>query len=146
MLLPFAASIFAQGWPVPAKTPETPVSCSTCTGRTNLKTVGYKLPLSTFTGRFLDSSNTGGWFAPFRTARADEVLVMPALNRIYFRIGDGSIGAYSLSAFFSRLEASEPLVFAFGPTSADRGGDPELFLRWDEWINPERGAGWQTNN
>jgi PKD repeat protein len=147
LLLAFAASTFAQGWALPAKTPETPVSCAGCPNVSDgTKTVGYKLPLSTFTGRFLDSSNTSEWFLPFRTARADEVLVMPGLNRIYFRIGNGSIGAYSLSGFFSRLEAGEPLVFAFGSVSGDRGGHPELFLRWDEWLNPEAGGGWRTFN
>jgi len=141
-----SASAFAQGWPLPAKTPETPVSCATCPGgNANTKTVGYKLPISTFTGRFLDSSNTSEWFMPYRTARAEEVLVMPALNRIYFRIGNGSIGAYSLSGFFSRLEAGEPLVFAFGSNPGDRTV-PEVFLRWDEWINPEKGGGWKTFN
>jgi len=93
--------------------------CTTCPGvdPTSL-TPGYKAPIVSFTGRYLDSSNTSEWFRPFRTARAKFVLSMPALDRIYFRYGDGSIASYKLSTFFSRLESGEPLVYAAPPPPA----------------------------
>jgi hypothetical protein len=145
-LLLAAASAYGQGWAVPSKTPETPVPCTTCPGvdPTSL-TPGYKAPIVSFTGRYLDSSNTSEWFRPFRTARSKFVLSMPALDRIYFRYGDGSIASYKLSTFFSRLEAGEPLVYA-APVGLDiRMGNPEVWLRWDTWFNPEISV-WQTVN
>jgi len=148
-MLAIAASGYGQGWAVPAKTPDTPVSCSNCPSQSaSTMTVGYKAPISTFTGRFLDSSNTSEWFLPVRSLRASDVTVMPGLNRIYFRLGNGTVGSYSLGSFFSRLEAGEPIVFPFNdPTAiAFRGGKPELLLKWDEFFNPEKTGAWKTNN
>lgn len=146
LLLAVSANSFAQGWAVPAKTPETPVSCAACPGMDpSSMTVGYKAPIATFTGRFLDSSNTSEWFLPFRTARAYFVNVLPGIDRIYFRYGDGSVAAYSLSSFFTRLESGEPLVFPVNPVPQNRGGHPEVFLKWDEWFNPEVSS-WKTFN
>src|SRR5581483_688581 len=81
--------LFAQGWPVPAKTPNTEVACNPCPGfsRTDLKTVGYQSPISTFVGRFIDSQNTGTFQQPFRTARGEMILVAPDRNRVYMLIG-----------------------------------------------------------
>ncbi|HEY3054190.1 MAG TPA: hypothetical protein VGK04_12485, partial [Thermoanaerobaculia bacterium] len=57
LLVAVAGSAHAQGWAVPSKTPETPVSCAGCPGQdASAMTVGYKAPIATFTGRFLDSS------------------------------------------------------------------------------------------
>lgn len=147
MLLAFAAAGSAQ-WVLPSKTPQTEVLCSTCPGvDPSMKTVGYKLPFATFTGRFLDSTNVSDWFLPVRTLRATSVLPMPALNRLYFRMGNGTIAAYALDTFFSRLEANEPPVFPLAPVPADRGENPEKILRWDNYFNPElSGSGWQTVN
>jgi hypothetical protein len=147
LLLAVSASGYGQGWAVPATTPDTPVPCTGCPNvDPNSLTVGYKAPIVTFTGRYLDSSNTSEWFRPFRTARAKFVLSMPALDRIYFRYGDGSIASYKLSTFFTRLESGEPLVYAIAPIGAEiRSGNPEVWLRWDTWFNPEISV-WQTVN
>ncbi len=149
LLLAIAASGYAQGWALPAKTPETPVACTGCPNAgVNSLTVGYKTPVATFTGRYLDSSNTSEWFKPFRTARAKFVLTMPALDRIYFRYGDGSVASYKLSNFFTRLEANEKLAY-WAPDGmiyrTQSGGTPEVWLKWDTWFNPELGSGWKTN-
>jgi hypothetical protein len=146
LLLAVGATSFAQGWAVPAKTPDTPVSCAACPGLDPTSmTIGYHAPIATFTGRFLDSTNTSEWFAPFRTARAYMVLVRPDIDRIYFRYGNGTVVAYSLSRFFTRLEAGEPLLFPISPRPGNRGSSPEVFLNWDDWFNPEISS-WKTFN
>lgn len=145
LLLAGGTAVFAQTYPLPSNTPETPVLCGAGCSDPNLKTVGYKAPISTFTGRFLDSTATSEWFMPFRTARANFVLVMPGIDRIYFRYGNGSVAAYKLSTFFSRLEAKEQLVFPVRPIPANRSNQPELFLNWDAWFNPELST-WKTFN
>ena len=114
---------FAQGYPVPAKTPETIVNCGNCGPNAGPgKKVGYEPPIGAFTGRYLDSSYTTEWF-DFRTARSYFVLIKPEIDRIYFRYGNGSVAAYKLSTFFSRLEGGEQLVFPVG-TFSDRAGNP----------------------
>ena len=148
-MLAIAASGYGQGWAVPAKTPDTPVSCSNCPYQfPSTMTVGYKAPISSFTGRFLDSSNTTEWFLPVRSLRASDVTVMPSLNRIYFRLGNGTVGSYSLGSFFSRLEAGEPIIFPFNDANAlaQRANKPELLLKWDEFFNPEKTTAWKTFN
>lgn len=146
-----ASSALAQSYALPSKTPDAQVPCAAgCSIVTPPPmTVGYKLPIKTFTGRFLDSSGVSAWFKPFRTARANFVLVKPELDRIYFRYGEGTVVAYKLSTFFTRLEAGESLVFpqSIPPyATQQRGGHTELFLRWDAYFNPELGGGWITGN
>jgi len=140
------ASSFAQLYPVPAKTPNTVATCAACgpAGAAG-QTVGYTSPLTTYTGRFLDSTWQGDWFRPFRTARAYQVLIMPSLDRIYFRYGNGTVAAYQLSTFFARLEASEPLTWPSSiPVPGDRSGNPEKWLAWASWFNPEMSSpSWQ---
>ncbi|HSP14465.1 MAG TPA: PKD domain-containing protein [Thermoanaerobaculia bacterium] len=132
---------------MPAKMPETPVPCTGCPNvSVGSLTTGYKAPIATFTGRYLDSSNTSEWFKPFRTARSKYVLAMPALDRIYFRYGDGSVASYKLSTFFTRLETGEKLAYWAPDGQFYRGGNPEVWLKWDTWFNPELGgSGWTTN-
>ncbi len=145
LMLILPVRLHAQGWPAPAKTPGTPVSCAGCPNApAGAVTVGYTAPITTFTGRYLDSSNTSEWFKPFRTARAKYVLPMPSLDRIYFRFGDGSVASYKLSTFFTRLESGERLVYAAPAGLQFRAGNPEVWLRWDSWFNPELGSGWRT--
>jgi hypothetical protein len=145
-LLVVVTSGYGQGWALPAKAPDTPVPCTGCPNvGPNSLTVGYKSPLFSFTGRYLDSSNTSEWFRPFRTARAKFVLPMPALDRIYFRYGDGSVASYKLSTFFERLETGEQLGY-WAPVGIQyRAGNPEVWLRWDTWFNPEI-SDWKTSN
>src|SRR5438309_11569310 len=84
-LLIAPAALLGQGWPLPAKTPNTEVPCNPCPGldATNLLTVGYQSPIATLTGRFLDSQQTGHFHQPFGTTRAQTVLIAPSLNRVY---------------------------------------------------------------
>jgi hypothetical protein len=147
LLLAVVTSGNGQGWAVPAKAPDIPVPCTGCPNvAPNSLTAGYKAPLFTFTGRYLDSTNTSEWFKPFRTARANFVLPMPALDRIYFRYGNGSVASYQLSTFFNRLETGEQLGYWAPDGQSYRGGNPEVWLRWDTWFNPELGSGWKTNS
>lgn len=137
----------AQYWPLPAKTQNTDVPCSSCLGRSKGKlTKGYPAPISTFTGRFLDSSDTRDFQATFRTARAYNVQVMPALNRVYFRIGS-AVFAYKLDTFLKRLESNEALVpsttFPVYPQN-QRSGDAEKYLQFDSYFYAEYGSGWPT--
>ena len=73
------------------------------------------------------------------------VLVQPNIDRIYFRYGNGTVVAYKLSTFFTRLEAGEQLVFPIYPMPGNRFGNPEVFLNWDGWFNPEI-SNWKTFN
>ena len=149
-MLAFAATASGQpAWPRPAKRPETPVACTNCAGHpAGGLTVGYRGPIVSFAGRFLDSSNVRDYQATFRTARAWSVTVNEKTNRIYFRIGS-SVFAYDLATFFQRLEANEPLMystqFPVNPSNTRVGGT-EVFLKWDEYFYPEynKDAGWKT--
>ncbi|MCU1227164.1 MAG: hypothetical protein JWO97_48, partial [Acidobacteria bacterium] len=103
VLMMTSASLFAQGWAMPAKTPNTLATCSNCIGSLkNKPAVGYSAPISKFTGRFLDSSSTTDFQAYYRTARADTVLLSPDGTRLYFKIGAG-VMAYDAASFIGRL-------------------------------------------
>ena len=89
-----AAPLAAQYWAFPAKTPNTDVKCTTCTGKAkNQMTPGYPATVGAYVGRYLDSDATNDFQQPIRTLRASYVVPMPALNpphgRLYFMIGSG---------------------------------------------------------
>jgi PKD repeat protein len=146
-LLVVPAALLAQGWPLPAKTPNTEVPCNPCPGytRTDLVTVGYSSPITTFTGRFLDSQTTNGFQQPFRTARAHSVMIVPDRKRVYMLIGSG-LGAWDMNTFFTRLASGENLVpITVVPVSGPHHADPqEQFLLWDKFFYAENGSPWQT--
>src|SRR4051794_31897333 len=110
--LAVAVAAFGQGWPLPARTPDTEVSCHACTGSSPAadgKTVGYKTPLATFTGRFLDSQATNDIQYPLRTARAGKIVLSPDGKRIYVQLG-GMLAAYDSATFFAQLAAGQALI------------------------------------
>ena len=122
---------FGQGWPVPAKAPNTPVACpassNACVGKEGKLTAPYSDPIKNFVGRYLDSQSTREWQAGFRTARARLVGVNPERSRIYMIAGSALFG-YDTSSFIKRLNNSEPLVPATIFGAAFRGSFPETFL------------------
>ena len=145
---PFA--VLAQTWPLPARTQNTEVPCNPCPGnsRTDLVTVGYSSPITTYTGRFLDSQSVGTFQQPFRTARAETVTIAPQLNRIYMMIGSAVV-AYDINTFFNRLNSRETLTSATSipvtpNVAAIRAAPYELFLQWDKFFYAENGSPWQT--
>ena len=99
---------FGQGWPLAAKTPNTPVACPAtspaCVDRVGKFTAPYGDPIKTFVGRYLDSQMTREYQAPFRTARARLVGINTQRNRIYMIIGS-ALFAYDLPSFIDRLLA-----------------------------------------
>ncbi|MFZ2492333.1 MAG: PKD domain-containing protein [Thermoanaerobaculia bacterium] len=143
-----ALSVFGQGWPVPAKTPNTDVPCNTsgCVGKEGKKVIGYPDTFKTFSGRFLDSVASRDYQFTFRTARARMLKVAPERNRIYMILGS-ALAAYDINTFFSRLEGGEDLwpstQVQVNPQNT-RSGLPEVFLRWDQWFYAESGGGWLT--
>ena len=92
-------------------------------------------PFTGYVGRYLDSTITPEWFAPYRTLRADMMKIDRDHDRLYLKAGNGVFGSYRLSTFTSRAAAG-PL--AIGP----RG---EQYLPFEMSVNPERpGSGWQV--
>ncbi len=149
--LTFVVAAFGQGWPLPGKTPNVEVSCTACTGSSpaaNGKTVGYRTPITAFTGRFLDSQATNEFQQPFRTARAAKIVLSSDGKRIYVQIG-GMAAAYDTASFFTRLASGEALIPSTSVplsviNSRPLGGVPEVFLRPDRFFYAEWGGGWQT--
>ena len=147
-LLLAPAALFAQGWPLPAKTQNTEVPCNPCPGytRKDLKTVGYQSPILSFTGRFLDSQRTSTYQQPFRTARGQVVAINAAKNRIYMLVGS-AVFAYDMNTFFTRLANGEKLMSSQAIPVAGQPphADPhEQLLKYDEYFYAENGSPWPT--
>ena len=150
LLLLIAPALLGQGWPLPAKTPNTDVPCTAGKAagcKSGLLTKGYPSnPFVTFTGRFLDSNQTTDYQFYFRTGRAYGARAIG--NRMYCQIGS-SVASYDLSTFFTRLAAGEPLMSAAGvgtnpPNSLFHAPPFEQFLTWDTFFYPEYfPTGWQ---
>src|SRR5689334_19696730 len=87
-----ATPLAAQYWAKPAKTPNTDVTCTNCSGKAKgLLTPGYPSTLGTYVGRYLDSDASNDCQQPVRTMRAVDVIPKPSLNaphgRIYMQVG-----------------------------------------------------------
>ena len=142
------ATAFGQGYPLPSKSPNTPVVCnpaiwSACIDADAGKiTPGWDLPVQNFTGRFLDSERTRAFQQGFRDARG--LLLRVTSKRIYMVTGSGVL-AYDVDRFFSRLAGGEPLVASttIPVTGTWRDSTPENLLKWDQFFNAE-GSGWRT--
>src|SRR5437763_7386654 len=159
VFLALAGALSAQTWTRPAKTPNTDVKCVGCPCATpdnptspncsrNKLTPGYPAVLGTFVGRYLDSQDTNDFQQHFRTARARNVLAVPALNRLYFIIGSG-LFAYDADRFFQRMSAGEALVTVKAvsvPWSPyDRLGTVEQILMFQQFFYAENEPnGWET--
>src|SRR5438132_1692878 len=145
-----AASVYGQGYPLPAKTPNTPVVCDPAVwpgcieSAAGKLTPGWDLPIANFTGRFLDSTLTRDYQQAFRTARTFMIRVSP--HRLYLDSG-GAVLAYDIDSFFSRLIAGTALVpsTSIPVTGTWRSSPPppEVLLRWDQFFNAE-GSTWTT--
>jgi uncharacterized repeat protein (TIGR01451 family) len=94
----------------------------------------FPAPISGFQGRFLDSTQVQDFQFPNRTLRAMSTKSAPELDRLFMILGGGTLAAFRLSTFTSRL--SEPLA-----TSAHG----EKYLEPEMRVDPERpGSGWTT--
>lgn len=126
-----AAPVGAQGWPLPARTPNTPVPCpsgSVCAGRS---IAPYPPPLQ-FLAVWLDSTSVRDWQLKPRTLRARLLRIDPQHDRVYEIQGGSVIAAYKLSRLADRMAAGEPLQSMWRPQGAG-----ERFLAWD-------GGGWDV--
>lgn len=96
-----AVQTFAQLHKMPGSKNEAPVICDGCRGSNlkgqlndGLKTYPYSSPIKRFVGRYVDSTSTASFQAPFgfRTARARYIRTVPhqrgsAPPRVYIVIG-----------------------------------------------------------
>jgi PKD repeat protein len=156
ILVAVAPTAMAQVYPLPGKSSNAPVLCTSCEGKnvhgqtnTGLKTWPYSSPLVNHTGRIVNSVYTGdvmsGANYGFRTARAKIVRIAKtqrggAPPRAYIMIGS-AMGAYSLDRFFTTTLPGglKPITDFF--TTAGRGDDPnEKIATWDAYVYPEQNA------
>ena len=144
-----AVSAAAQYWPKPADKPGVDVTCAGCLEFRNGKlTPGYPATIQTFTGRFLDSQATQDYQQPFKTARAENVLVVPATHRIYMQIGS-AVFAYSTDTFFDRVKSEQMMSVNQIPTQSAFPPHPspvDLVLSYDSYFYAEStpSNGWQV--
>ncbi|HEX2120914.1 MAG TPA: PKD domain-containing protein, partial [Thermoanaerobaculia bacterium] len=151
MIASIGSVAFGQDWPKPAKSPGVDVPCNTAVGcfdpkHQGKKLIGYPLPISTFVGRYLDSTTTDTYYFTFRTARTRGLRFAPERNRIYMMIGS-AVAAYNIDTFFTRLAAGENLVPSTQVPFNDnaRRGLAETFLHWDRFFYAEaRNSGWNV--
>ena len=100
-----------QYWPTPSRTANTDVPCDTIScaadpAHDGKLLIGYPSPITTFTGRYLDSVKVGVYFFPIRSARAKNMKIAPDRGRIYTMIGS-AVAAYDINTFFTRVGAEE---------------------------------------
>ena len=123
---------FGQGWPLPAKTQNTPVPCpatsNACVGIEGRLTAPYSDPIKTFVGRYLDSQSTGEHQDGWRTGRARRMEFNYQKNVVYMIIGS-SLFEYDLNTFFSRLSSGAALVPATIYNAGHRGAFPLSRIR-----------------
>lgn len=136
-----AAHAFSQGYPMPGKAGDPPVKCPPSYGRCNGTelTWPYELPLSSFKGRFVDSSLTRDYQSTPRTYRARGVRITEN-GFVYIRLGS-TFAAYTVDSFFSKLT---PDGSGLARVSASRDGAlGEQYLPFNGSIDPQRsGSGW----
>jgi PKD repeat protein len=152
----------AQGvFSKPAATPKTAGTPCTADLRTvsnaplcvGLPSVTYDFPIKTYVGRYVDSSYTGDWQVPFRTARAGAIKFASDLRpaRVYIRVGS-AIAAYNLDTFFT-----QKLQQTMMPTSMLQdlsfsgvrglGDAQDSFAPFDQFAYPEcKNSGWEIHN
>jgi len=144
-----ATPLAAQYWAKPAKTPNTDVTCTNCSGKAKGQlTPGYPSTLGTYVGRYLDSDFSNDCQQPVRTMRAVDVIPKPSLNaphgRIYMQVGS-SVMAWDMDHFFQRVNAGE----ALGANVPCGISQPviDTYLGYDEWYYAEKpDSGWDYSN
>ncbi|HEX7705356.1 MAG TPA: PKD domain-containing protein [Thermoanaerobaculia bacterium] len=137
------------------------VICTGCPGNnrhgeanTGLPIEPYGSPVAGYVGRFMESTNTGDYQQPFRTARAGRIRVAPqqrgsAPPRVYSQIGS-ALGVFSLSNYYTeKLAASTNAlgdVHNIIPYLGSLGRSSERVARPDAIVYAEAsGSGWMTS-
>lgn len=160
VLLCLAPTLLAQLHPMPGSAAEPPVICAGCTGNNvsgqpnaGLPTWPYSAPIKRHVGRYVDSTSTASFQAPFgfRTARARDIRTVPdqrgaAPPRIYIVIGS-AIAAYPLDKFFTEKLPRGMTTVRNAKSGIAIGGfgrnPPEDILMWDGQIYPDNtSSGW----
>ena len=130
-----SASASAQNWILPSKLPGTPVLCPPTICKNGAAWLApYQQPMTTFVGRFLDSSAVGDsnrW--PIATIRAAQVKSLPGSDRFYLHM-NASVAMYKKTSFINRLASGEMLGAATGfPRAAgSRGPDGVERILWPD--------------
>lgn len=149
-----AARTFAQLHPMPGSQSEPAVLCTGCKGNNyfgqandGLKTYPYSSPIKDHVGRYVDSTSTASFQAPFgfRTARARQILTVPqqrgsAPPRMYIVIGS-AIAAYPLDSFFTTMLPAGMTSIKGVKSGISIGGfgrtPPEDVLMWGGMVYPD---------
>ena len=98
-----ASTSYGQYFTKPSKTPKTVVTCTTCTdSNKNKPSVGYTGAITSYLGRYLDSTYVTDYQGPVRTLRAWNIKYDARHNRVYMRIGS-TMAAYDATTFFTQL-------------------------------------------
>lgn len=145
---------------MPGSKNEAPVLCNGCIGNNyyaqlndGLKTYPYSGAIKDHVGRYVDSTSTASFQAPygFRTARARYIKTVPeqrgtAPPRIYIVIGS-AVGAYNLNTFFTTKLPAGMGTVRDAKSGIKIGGfgrnPPEDILVWDGQIYPDNtSSGW----
>ncbi|HEX6098059.1 MAG TPA: PKD domain-containing protein [Thermoanaerobaculia bacterium] len=152
-----AARTFAQLHPMPGSKSEPAVICAGCKGNNyfgqpndGLKTYPHSSPIKDHVGRYVDSTSTASFQAPFgfRTARARQILTVPqqrgtAPPRVYIVIGS-AIAAYPLDTFFTQLLPAGMVSIKSVKTGIAIGGfgrtPPEDVLMFGGMVYPDSTA------
>ncbi|HYI13361.1 MAG TPA: hypothetical protein VEK57_30215 [Thermoanaerobaculia bacterium] len=125
------------------------VPCSTCIApNTNLKTVGFNVPLFAYAGRYVDSVNTRNvQNVGMRTVRAQRVMVNYARQRVFVRYGQ-TVAAFPFALFFTNIANVKlwPVGVMKTGGTVKRYGDPiEIVAKPSTFFYPEaNGSGWNT--
>jgi hypothetical protein len=98
-------------------------------------------PVTGYVGRYLDSSSTIDFQCCPRTFRARKIRVAPDRDAIYMIVGSTFV-RQTLSTFVNRTR-TEPMVTLSGAgVTRPQGSTHELYLPFDDWIDPERSNQW----
>lgn len=149
-----SASVFAQSYPKPASTPNTPVKCVVATypacidhglntNGTPKDVPGWDLPIKGYVGRLIDSPLVAPTQQGFRPARGYWFRISG--KRVYITTGSAVL-AYDVNTLFSRLAGGEALVAGntIGVAGTTRFGPIDYMLKWDQFFNAEGGSSWTT--
>lgn len=157
-----AAQMFAQLHPMPGPKSAAPVLCTGCKGSNlkgqlndGLKTYPYSSPIKRHVGRYVDSTSTASFQAPFgfRTARARYIRTAPeqrgsAPPRVYVVVGS-AIAGYPLDSFFTEKLPGGMVSVVRVKSGINIGGfgrtPPEDILMWDGMVYPDAtSSGWHV--
>ncbi|HKR66268.1 MAG TPA: fibronectin type III domain-containing protein [Thermoanaerobaculia bacterium] len=101
----------------------------------------FTLPVTSYAGRYLDSSSTPDFQCCPRTFRARTIRVVPERDAIYMIVGSTFV-RQTLSTFVNRVK-TEPMLTLSG-AGVHRFGTAEKYLAFDDWVDADRSPGWST--